>query len=35
LEKVFIHAFLDGRDTDPKSGLGFITELEEHIAGTP
>jgi 2,3-bisphosphoglycerate-independent phosphoglycerate mutase len=34
LNNVFIHAFLDGRDTDPKSGLGFITELEEHIAGT-
>lgn len=31
---VYIHAFLDGRDTDPKSGLGFITDLEEHIAGT-
>ena len=35
LQKVFIHAFLDGRDTDPKSGLGFISDLEEHIAGTP
>jgi len=34
LDNVFIHAFLDGRDTDPKSGLGFITDLEEHIAGT-
>jgi 2,3-bisphosphoglycerate-independent phosphoglycerate mutase len=31
LDNVFIHAFLDGRDTDPKSGAGFITELEEHI----
>jgi 2,3-bisphosphoglycerate-independent phosphoglycerate mutase len=28
---VFIHAFTDGRDTDPKSGLGFITDLEEHL----
>jgi len=35
LNHVFIHAFLDGRDTDPKSGLGFITGLEEHIANTP
>eukprot|EP01037_Dinobryon_pediforme_P008821 gene8821-8912_t len=34
LDKVFIHAFLDGRDTDPKSGLGFITDLEEHIEGS-
>ncbi|RYZ27625.1 MAG: 2,3-bisphosphoglycerate-independent phosphoglycerate mutase [Chitinophagaceae bacterium] len=31
LQNVFIHAFTDGRDTDPKSGLAFITELEEHI----
>ena len=30
LKKVFVHAFTDGRDTDPKSGLGFITELIEH-----
>ncbi|RFZ85635.1 2,3-bisphosphoglycerate-independent phosphoglycerate mutase [Mucilaginibacter terrenus] len=35
LQKVFVHAFLDGRDTDPNSGLGFITELEQHIADTP
>jgi 2,3-bisphosphoglycerate-independent phosphoglycerate mutase len=28
---VAIHAFTDGRDTDPKSGLGFIRELEEHM----
>jgi len=34
LDKVFIHAFLDGRDTDPKSGAGFITDLEDHIKGT-
>lgn len=27
----FIHAFLDGRDTDPNAGLGFITDLENHI----
>jgi 2,3-bisphosphoglycerate-independent phosphoglycerate mutase len=35
LDNVFIHAFLDGRDTDPKSGAAFITELEQHINGTP
>ncbi len=35
LNKVFIHAFLDGRDTDPKSGLNFITDLEEYITNTP
>jgi 2,3-bisphosphoglycerate-independent phosphoglycerate mutase len=28
---VFIHAFTDGRDCDPKSGLGFITELQNHL----
>lgn len=31
LENVFIHAFTDGRDCDPKSGLGFITELQRHL----
>ncbi|MBK8490718.1 MAG: 2,3-bisphosphoglycerate-independent phosphoglycerate mutase [Saprospirales bacterium] len=35
LDKVFIHAFTDGRDCDPKSGLGFIRELQTHIQGTP
>ncbi len=28
---LFIHAFTDGRDTDPKSGIGFINELENHL----
>lgn len=32
LKKVFIHAFTDGRDTDPKSGLGYISNLQEHLA---
>ncbi len=31
LTDVFIHAFTDGRDCDPKSGLGFIKELQEHL----
>lgn len=31
-ENVLVHAFTDGRDTDPKSGLGFITELQEGLA---
>jgi 2,3-bisphosphoglycerate-independent phosphoglycerate mutase len=30
----FVHAFLDGRDTDPNSGLSFITDLENHIQNT-
>ena len=31
---VFIHAFTDGRDTDPKSGHGFIKNLQEHLDAT-
>ncbi len=31
LEKVFIHAITDGRDTDPRSGFGYLTELQEHL----
>src|SRR6476469_7352400 len=31
LTEVYIHAFTDGRDTDPKSGLGFIKELQQSI----
>jgi 2,3-bisphosphoglycerate-independent phosphoglycerate mutase len=31
LEKVFIHALTDGRDTDPRSGLGFMTALVDHL----
>ncbi|MBI2283475.1 MAG: 2,3-bisphosphoglycerate-independent phosphoglycerate mutase [Bacteroidetes bacterium] len=31
LHEVYIHAFTDGRDTDPKSGLGFMTELQQHL----
>jgi 2,3-bisphosphoglycerate-independent phosphoglycerate mutase len=34
LEQVFIHAFTDGRDTDPKEGLGFIKELDDHLKKT-
>ncbi|MDE7413102.1 MAG: 2,3-bisphosphoglycerate-independent phosphoglycerate mutase [Muribaculaceae bacterium] len=30
LDKVFIHCFMDGRDTDPKSGAGFLREVEDH-----
>ena len=32
LEKVFFHCFMDGRDTDPRSGKGFIEEVENHCA---
>lgn len=32
--QVFIHAITDGRDTDPKSGIHFIEELQNHIQGS-
>lgn len=31
VQNSFVHAFTDGRDVDPKSGHGFITELQEYI----
>lgn len=31
LPRVYIHALTDGRDTDPKSGLGFMRVLEQHL----
>lgn len=34
LTNVLVHAFTDGRDTDPKSGLGFLTDLQEHLQKT-
>jgi len=35
LEKVYIHAFTDGRDVDPKSGKKYIQDLENYISKTP
>nr|MCR4859166.1 2,3-bisphosphoglycerate-independent phosphoglycerate mutase [Bacteroidales bacterium] len=32
LDKVYVHAFMDGRDTDPRSGKGFLEELEQKMA---
>jgi 2,3-bisphosphoglycerate-independent phosphoglycerate mutase len=32
--QILIHAFTDGRDTDPRSGKGFIESLEEQVKGT-
>ncbi|WP_121908128.1 2,3-bisphosphoglycerate-independent phosphoglycerate mutase [Ulvibacter antarcticus] len=34
LENVFVHAFTDGRDVDPKSGAGHIANLQEHMQKT-
>lgn len=31
LEKVYIHAFSDGRDTDPNAGVGYITDLNDYL----
>ena len=32
LQKVFVHCFMDGRDTDPHSGKGYVAQVEEHCA---
>lgn len=31
---VLVHAFTDGRDTDPKSGLGYLTDVQQHLDKT-
>ena len=35
IEKGFIHAFMDGRDTDPKGGHQYLTDVLAHIEGKP
>ncbi|MDE6854795.1 MAG: 2,3-bisphosphoglycerate-independent phosphoglycerate mutase, partial [Muribaculaceae bacterium] len=32
LSKVYLHCFMDGRDTDPRSGKGFIEQVQAHCA---
>jgi 2,3-bisphosphoglycerate-independent phosphoglycerate mutase len=34
LQNMLVHAFTDGRDTDPKSGLNFLTDLQNHLKTT-
>ncbi|MBQ1951552.1 MAG: 2,3-bisphosphoglycerate-independent phosphoglycerate mutase [Alistipes sp.] len=34
IEKTFAHCFMDGRDTDPRSGKGFIEQLEQKMAAS-
>ncbi len=34
LRQVYIHAFTDGRDTDPKGGVKYINDLEKHLENT-
>jgi 2,3-bisphosphoglycerate-independent phosphoglycerate mutase len=31
LQRVFVHAFMDGRDTDPNGGIGYVNDLQEHL----
>jgi len=34
IDNTFVHCFMDGRDTDPKSGKGFIAALQQHCDKT-
>jgi len=34
LKDVYVHAFTDGRDVDPKSGIGFVQDLQQHMSNT-
>ncbi|MEI7828303.1 MAG: 2,3-bisphosphoglycerate-independent phosphoglycerate mutase [Prolixibacteraceae bacterium] len=34
LDKIFVHGLTDGRDTDPRSGYGFVEEDLKQLAGT-
>ena len=34
IDNVYVHAFTDGRDTDPKSGLHFLEDLQKHLDQT-
>ena len=34
IDRTYIHCFMDGRDTDPHSGKGFIEQLERHTAAS-
>jgi len=34
VRKIYVHAFTDGRDTDPRSGVGFLQEVEDRLKTT-
>jgi 2,3-bisphosphoglycerate-independent phosphoglycerate mutase len=34
LKDVYVHAFTDGRDVDPKSGIGYVKDLQKHMSST-
>ena len=31
IDKTYVHCFMDGRDTDPKGGVGYLEQLEKHM----
>lgn len=31
VDNIFIHALMDGRDTDPRSGVGYMGDLQQHL----
>ncbi|MDR3127194.1 MAG: 2,3-bisphosphoglycerate-independent phosphoglycerate mutase [Tannerellaceae bacterium] len=33
INRSFVHCFMDGRDTDPKSGIGFVQNLQDNLKG--
>ncbi len=35
VSNIYIHVFLDGRDTDPKGGAGYLEQVQDHIVGKP
>ncbi|MDF1536500.1 MAG: 2,3-bisphosphoglycerate-independent phosphoglycerate mutase [bacterium] len=35
IRSIFVHAFMDGRDTPPNSGLGFIRDMQKHLDTIP
>jgi 2,3-bisphosphoglycerate-independent phosphoglycerate mutase len=35
IESIFVHAFMDGRDTPPNSGLGYIQDMQDHLGSIP
>lgn len=34
IKNLFVHAFMDGRDTDPKGGAGYLKDLQQHLSKT-
>lgn len=34
IDNIFVHCFMDGRDTDPQSGLSYVEKLENHLKGS-